>query len=117
MTSVVMRALGRSTPAPENNYQPNAALIETEPAPRAAARPRQPDAAPAMLATEIHEPGEQPLAETAEPQTEQPTAPDEPARLNPEVAVAPRSGSAVVDVLVTQGWRVEKPRSKGSIRR
>jgi hypothetical protein len=107
MTSVVMRALGHLTPAPENQYQPNAALTETEPSPPAAARPRQPDATPAMVAAEIHDPGEQPLAETAEPQTEQPTAPDEPARLDPEVAVAPHSGSAIVDVLLAEGWQVE----------
>jgi hypothetical protein len=112
MTSVVMRVLGRSTPAPEDNYQPNAALAETEPAPPAAARPRQPDAAPAMIAAAVHQPGDQPLAETAEPQTEQPTAPMTPAALDPEVAVAPRSGSAVVDVLVANGWRVVRPRSK-----
>ena len=114
MTSVVMRALGRLTPAPENQYQPNAALIETEPAPPATARPRQPDAAPAMVAAEIHQPGEQPLAETAEPQTEQPTAPDEPGRIDPEVAVAPRSGSAIIDVLLAQGWQAEKSRSEGA---
>jgi hypothetical protein len=109
MTSVVMRILGRSTAAPENNYQPNAALTETEPVPPAAARPRQPDAAPAMVAAEIHEPGERPLAETAEPQTERPSAPTEPARLDSEVAVAPHSGSPVIDVLVAQGWRVMEP--------
>jgi acetyl esterase/lipase len=113
MTSVVMRALGRLTPVPENQYQPNAALIETEPAPPAAARPRQPDAAPAMVAAEIHQPGDQPLAETAEPQTEQPTAPDEPARIDPEVAVAPHSGSAIIDVLLAQGWQTKKPPSVG----
>jgi hypothetical protein len=109
MTSVVMRALGRSTPAPENSYQPNAALTETEPAPPAAATPGQTDAEPAMVAAELHEPGEQPLAETAEPQTEQPTAPTAPAALDPEVAVAPRSGSAVVDVLQACGWEVVEP--------
>jgi hypothetical protein len=112
MTSVVMRVLGRSTPAAENNYQPNAALADTEPATPAAAPPRQPDALPAMVAAEVHEPGEQPLADTAEPQTEQPTAPDAPAPLDPEVAVAPHSGSPVVDVLIASGWRVAKPRSK-----
>jgi hypothetical protein len=114
MTSVVMRALGRLTPAPETQYQPNAALIETEPAPPAATQPRQPDATPAMIAAEIHQPGDQPLAETAEPQTEQPTAPDEPARIDPEVAVAPRSGSAIIDVLLAQGWQAEKPLSAGA---
>jgi hypothetical protein len=117
MTSVVMRILDRSTPTPENNYQQNAALAETEPATPAAAPPRQPDAVPAMVAAEIHEPGEQPLADTAEPQTEQPTAPSAPASLDPEVAVAPRSGSAVVDVLLSDGWRVVKPRPTHSTRR
>jgi hypothetical protein len=115
MTSVVMRALGRSAPAPENNYQPNAALAETEPA-TPAALPRQPAAVPAMVAAETHEPGEVPLAETAEPQTEQPTAPDAPVRLDPEVAVAPHSGSPTVDILLASGWRVGKPRSKGRAR-
>jgi hypothetical protein len=116
MTSVVLRALGRSTSAPENNYQPNAALTETEPMPPAAAQPRQPDAAPAMVTAETHEPGAQPLAETAEPQTEQPMAPAEPARLDAEVAVAPHSGSPVIDVLVAQGWRVTEPSSSDADR-
>ena len=105
MTSVVMRALGRSTPAPENDYQPNAALIATEPA---AALPQEPGAAAAMVTAETREPGQQPLAETAEPQTEQPTAPSEPARLDPEVAVAPRSRSPVVDLLLAEGWRADE---------
>jgi hypothetical protein len=69
-----------------------------------------------MVAAELHEPGEQPLAETAEPQTEQPTAPSTPASLDPEVAVAPRSGSAVVDVLMADGWQVVNPPSKRSNR-
>ena len=114
MTSVVMRALGRSTPAPENTYQPNAALTETEPDTEP---PPPPRAAPAMVAAETHEPGERPLAETAEPQVERPTAPDEPARLDPEVAVAPRSGSAIVDVLLAHGWREETPGPEGGSRR
>ena len=70
-----------------------------------------------MVAAELHDPCEQPLAETAEPQTEQPTAPDALASLDPEVAVAPRSGSAVVDVLLADGWRVARPRSKPTKRR
>lgn len=112
LTSVVMRILGRPTPAAENNYQSNAALAETEPATPAAAAPGQADALPAMLGAELHEPGEQPLAETAEPQTEQPTAPNAPAHVDPEVAVAPHSGTPVVDVLLASGWQVVKPRSK-----
>jgi hypothetical protein len=111
LTSVVLRALGRSTPAPENNYQPNAALLETEPAAPTAARPPQPDASPAVVVAETRQPGEQPLVDTAEPQTEQPTAPDEPGRLDPEVAVAPHSGSPIIDVLLAEGWRTEAPRS------
>jgi hypothetical protein len=118
MTSVVMRALGRSTPAPENNYQPNAALTETEPAAEVAAeRPQAPQAEPAMITAETREPGQRPLAETAEPQVEQPVAPSAPARLDPEVAVAPHSGSAVVDVLLADGWGLDTPRSERSPRR
>jgi hypothetical protein len=116
MTSVVMRALRLSTPTPASNYQPNAALTGTEPAPPAAVAPRQPDAAPAMVTAQTHEPGAQPLAETAEPQTGRPTAPAEPARLDSEVAVAPHSGSAIIDVLVAQGWRVVEPSSSGAAR-
>jgi hypothetical protein len=69
-----------------------------------------------MVTAQTHEPGAQPLAETAEPQTGRPTAPAEPARLDSEVAVAPHSGSAIIDVLVAQGWRVVEPSSSGAAR-
>jgi hypothetical protein len=110
MTSVVLRALRRTRPTSENQYQPNAALTETEPTTPSAADAPRPATSPAMVAAETHEPGDQPLAETAEPQTEQPTAPDEPARLDPEVAVAPHTGSPIIDLLLAQGWQVKKPR-------
>jgi hypothetical protein len=41
--------------------------------------------------------------ETIEPQTHRPTAPDQPGILI-EVAVAPRSGSPVLDILLAHGW-------------
>jgi hypothetical protein len=56
---------------------------------------------------ETHEPGETPLAETAQPQHAQPKAPQQPYGLEPEVAVAPRSGSPIIDVLQHEGWTLE----------
>jgi hypothetical protein len=124
MTSVVMRILGLATPAPENDYQPNAALRDAEPGsdidevppagragPSAAAQPQAgAPAEPAMVAAATHEPGKRPVVETAEPQTQQPTAPNQPTRLLAEVAVAPRSGRPVIDVMAAEGWRrVRRP--------
>jgi len=124
MTSVVMRILGLATPAPENDYQPNAALRDAEPGsdidevppagragPSMAAQPQAgAPAEPAMVAAATHEPGKRPVVETTEPQTQQPTAPNQPTRLLAEVAVAPRSGSPVIDVMAAEGWRrVRRP--------
>jgi hypothetical protein len=136
MTSVVMRALRLSEPRPENDYQTNAALRDTGPeAPVAAERPaaapvaaapaprrpaarsrrpagRRPAAAgrpaadrPLHVPSEVHEPGAVPLVETAEPQVERPSAPDQ-AGLGVEVAVAPRTGSPTLDVLLDSGYEV-----------
>ena len=97
MTSVAMRALGLATPRPENDYRPNAALRDGDRAP-AIGR-----AQPAPVMAEVHRPGEQPLVETSEPQTRRPTAPNQPG-IPIEVAVAPRSGSPMLDVLLAHGW-------------
>jgi hypothetical protein len=89
MTSVMMRILGRDMPAPENDYQPNAAVRDAADLPAfgqapAAARPERPvatepvPAQQATVAAETHEPGERPLVETAEPRTTRPTAPGQP---------------------------------------
>jgi hypothetical protein len=102
MTSVVMRALGLERPRPENDYQPNAALRETGPEPPSRARPAE---RPLLVPAEAHPPGETPLVETAEPQVERPTAPAQ-AGLAVEVAVAPRSGSPTLDVLLESGYTV-----------
>jgi papain like protease len=112
MTSVVMRAVGLTTPAPENDYQPNAALRDAEHASRLEAG----SAGPAMVAAATHAPGERPVVETAEPQTGQPTAPEQPAHLDAEVAVAPRSGRPVVDLLQAQGWRPARRGRQGATR-
>jgi hypothetical protein len=114
MTSVVMRALGLAQPRPENDYQQNAALRDTGPElPAAAPRPvgtpeRRPAARPAAerplhLPAEAHEPGSTPLVETAEPQVEVPSAPRQEG-LAVEVAVAPRTGSPTLDVLLEAGY-------------
>jgi len=59
--------------------------------------------------------GAGPLQVTAEPQTRRPTAP--PARSSkevptPEVAVAPRLGSPILDVLAASGWQVDEKESR-----
>jgi hypothetical protein len=110
MTSVVLRVLGHTAASRENDYQPNAALLRGDQP--AAARPptgqtsvRLPaTAAPLSPAAKTHEPGETPLVETAQPQEAQPVAPPQPSGLAPEVAVAPRSGSPILDVLQSEGW-------------
>jgi hypothetical protein len=99
MTSVVMRARGLASPRPENDYRPNAALSDADRAP-AMGRGQ-----PAPVMAEVHDPGERPLVETGEPQTGRPTAPEQPG-IPIEVAVAPRSGSPVLDVLLARGWRM-----------
>ena len=114
MTSVVLRVLGRTTPSPENDYQANAALLSGEQpgvvdraaAPGVTSRSITPTQ-PFKPAVEIHAPGETPLVETAQPQRARPKAPQQPFGLEPEVAVAPRSGSPIIDVLQSTGWMLE----------
>lgn len=65
-------------------------------------------AGPLKMASATHAPGQEPVVETAEPQTEQPVAPQSvPGTPSPEVAVAPRSGSSVIDLLECTGWHVQ----------
>jgi len=105
MTSVVLRVLGRTTTSPENDYQANAALLSGE-QPGVTSRSITPTQ-PFKPAAEIHAPGETPLVETAQPQRARPKAPQQPFGLEPEVAVAPRSGSPIIDVLQSAGWTLE----------
>ena len=77
-----MRILGVKELKPEYNYRPNAALSDADHVP-SLDRPSLPPAvleaaAPFTPATEVESPGEMPLVETAEPQTEQPVAPPQP---------------------------------------
>jgi len=102
MTSVAMRILGLSTPRPQNDYRPNAALADEDHAPPIR-RQR-----PAAVMAEVHAPGERPLVETAEPQPGRPAAPDQPG-IPIEVAVAPQSGDPILDMLLADGWRPTTP--------
>ena len=59
--------------------------------------------------------GAGPLEVTAEPQTRRPTVPRARSRKEaptPEVAVAPRLGSPILDVLDASGWKIDKKRSR-----
>jgi hypothetical protein len=107
-----MRILGVKELKEEYNYRPNAPLADADHVPsldRASVPSPVPEAAaPFTPATEVEPPGEAQLVETAQPQTEQPTPPPQPAEIVAEVAVAPRSGSSVVDVLQADGWEIEE---------
>ena len=98
MTSVVMRALGLTSPRPENDYLPNAALVDGDLATVIGRRQ------PAPITAEVHPPGERPLAETMDAPRRRALAPQQ-AGLSIEASSAPRSGSPVLDVLLARGWR------------
>ncbi len=83
MTSVVMRMLGVSEPSAEYEYQTNAPLRDTEGIPQVE-EPPAPAPAPAP-------------------------APTTPQAVSVEVAVAPRSGSPIMDVLKGEGWSAAPP--------
>jgi hypothetical protein len=107
MTSVLMRALGIKKLQPENTYKPYAPLnlADQSPSldePAAQAVPAEPAAF--TSAVEVQPPGEAPLAATAPAQLEQPAPPPQPQEVPIEVAVAPRSGSPVLDILQSYGW-------------
>jgi hypothetical protein len=139
MTSVLLRALNLDDPHQDHAFRENAALRDTgpslvaaaQPGPASLAVPFEPledvslppammSAAPppagsggAMESAEAHPPGETPLVETSEPQVEVPTAPPDGPGILIEVADAPRTGSPILDVLISEGWEVkEKPEKK-----
>lgn len=107
MTSVLMRALGVTEARPEYTYKPYAPLTLGDQAPAldepaAQAVPAEPAAFSSTV--EVQPPGETPLAETAPPQLDQPASPPQPQEISVEVAVAPRTGSPVLDILQSYGW-------------
>jgi hypothetical protein len=63
-------------------------------------------APPVPVAAAVQDPGMAPVAETKAPQTERPVAPQPAEGLVVEVADAPQTGSAVLDLLEDAGWRV-----------
>ena len=98
MTSVVMRMLGRSAPRSENDYRPNAALVDAHLPPPIGGR-----RAPVMAA--VQHPGETPLVKTAEPAHEDAAAAPAQAGVSIEVAAAPASDSPTLDILMARGWQ------------
>ncbi len=125
MTSVVMRPLGVVTPDLVQEYRADATLHHAGRAPApdhpiAAAFATGPATPPRTTATalptptETEEPGSIPLVAVAEGQTDRPVAPPQPDRLVVEVAVAPRSGSAIGDVLQASGWQLATPTTVGA---
>ena len=70
-------------------------------------------AAPAPRMAEAMPAGAGPLEVTAEPQTQRPAAPRSRKRMpTPEVAVAPRLGSPILDVLDASGWKIDEKESR-----
>ena len=65
-----------------------------------------PDAAEGAPAAEVLAPGQTPLVTSAEAPDATPEAPPKPGADQPipEVAVAPRSGSPILDILAASGW-------------
>jgi hypothetical protein len=107
MTSVLMRALGVKKLQPEYTYKPYAPLNLADQAPsleEPAAQAVAAEPAAFTSAVEVQPPGEAPLAATAPAQLEQPAPPPQPQEVPIEVAVAPRSGSPVLDILHSYGW-------------
>jgi hypothetical protein len=116
MTSVVLRILGEAAVEDVSGYQPNAALddVSGESDFAAAFAARQPRPAKGALPVEVaaHAPGSVPVVETAEPQRQRPRAPRERGHVTPDVAVAPGSGSPVLDILRGAGWDIVNDLSK-----
>ena len=143
MTSVVMRALGKSDDFTKYLYQPNAALLHPEDAPWGPGGPRAGSAAAeaadakAPMQTGAPEATEEdllthpaqapadgaesvaggalapPMMAAAGPSTvaaaASPTPPEAPKskeQISPEIGVAPKSGSPILDVLAVMGWEV-----------
>jgi len=108
MASVMMRIQNVKDPAPQYNYPAYAPLysIDAEGAPLIGDS-QEPDSKTVLQTIGTNLPGETPLTELAEPQAQVPDSPPptQPGPI-PEVAVAPRSGSPVVDILRSEGWRV-----------
>lgn len=106
MTSVVMRVRGVEDAKLVEGYQPNAALRPIH-CSSLLGEPAAPETAgePATTAAATHPPGEEPVVETAEPQAGRPTAPAPGDQPVVEVAVAPRTGSPILDLLRHEGWR------------
>lgn len=134
MTSVVMQILRARRPAPAHAFEPHTPLIEPPPAPGAsrteqAGRPaagrrgaavrrragRVGGREPLRAGAAVGPPGEAPLVETPPPAPLPETAqPDASKReIIPEVADAPLSGSAVQDVLSSEGWVFEDSPNPG----
>ncbi len=104
MTSVVMRVLDVTTASPEYEYQTNAALKDADQAPTL-----EGEGEPAPAAAGVQPPGATPLVEMAETQRQQPHAPAPIMARGLEVAVAPRTGSPILDLLQSEGWRPFTP--------
>jgi len=108
MASVMMRIQNVKDFAPQYNYPAYAPLYAIDPdgAPLVPVS-QMPTAKTVAQTVDTNVPGETPLTHVAEPQAQAPASPPptEPGPI-PEVAVAPRSGIPVVDILRSEGWRM-----------
>ena len=128
MTSVVMRMLGATDDPGRYTFQAHAAMRDQDGAPWAdgldavigatgepsGAEPAEAESGgigpePMPQAAETAAPGGDQVEKTAEPQEERAAAPATSAAHAPipEVAVAPETGSPILDVLTAAGWKVQ----------
>lgn len=132
LTSVAMRALKETGIKTPFTYQSNASLFDPGDAPWGPSGPRvaaplaaiPAAAAPGAIAgsplmgsgpadqllgapAEVAPPGSAQVLTQAEPAVGRPSAPKTSERPIPEVAVAPVSGSPIIDVLQSVGWSVD----------
>lgn len=114
MSSVVLRILGALAPTKHSDYQPNSALVDTEPADPA------PSVSPVPAVGNTSEPqpsvvdagnrGEPAVSALNEPQDASPDVPGVREGTRPELRVAPDASSPIVDILLHSGFhRPEKP--------
>jgi hypothetical protein len=105
MTSLVMRILKVAHADDVEEYVANASLKPVPGVPESGP-PVQPSEQPLLVAAATRPPGAAAPVQTAEPQMRRPVAPTPRGKPVPvEIAAAPRSGSPIADLLISEGWK------------
>jgi hypothetical protein len=103
LTSVLLRVLDRTTTNRSTTYRPHTPLVGPEPP---ASEPVAVAPAEHLETVDVEPAGTVPVSHSAPPRGDAAAAPVPRSEgESPEVRVAPRASSTVMDVLVRQGWR------------